>query len=98
MLELTEDVMRVSAPGDGFASGVAVVGQIIVSVVGMILGFGTVILGALLVLGRFAGQTQVTIELLGATFQVDTGISGVVFAVLGAVFAYISRFDIELTG
>jgi len=89
---------KVKAPKTGgLVTAVAVVGQILYSTLGLLAGLIVFMIGALLVVGGFSGQSDVAIKLPGSIeMTVNTVVTGVVFAVLGAFVFWVSRYEVEL--
>ncbi len=90
---------QVKVPKDGgWAAGVAVAGQILYSVLGLVVGIGVVVIGALLVIGGFTGQTDIMVKLPGdSEVTVNTFATGVVFALIGGFVFWITKYEVEMT-
>lgn len=76
---------------------IAVVGQIIYSVVGLLVGVVVVLAGFLLVIGGFTGATDMSVVLPGEIeFKVSTPVTGVVFVLVGAFIFWVSKYEVVM--
>jgi hypothetical protein len=74
----------------------AVIGEYVYGILGLVLGLASIIGGVVLGLNGVAGNTSLTAKLIGFSIGVNDAVPGVILFVVGAIFIYITRPDVNL--
>jgi hypothetical protein len=88
--------VRVGKPGAGDIVKTAVIGEYVYGILGLVLGLASILGGVVLGLNGVAGNTSLTAKLIGFSIGVNDAVPGVILFVVGAIFIYITRPDVNL--